>query len=200
MTLMNDPQLDTLLAIGKYRTLIDGDAVFHLGQRADAIFRVISGAVHLYRHGHDGKRVLLYRAYEGDYFAEASLNAEHYHCTAICASPTRIQVFNANEMRNLLREDTDLAAAWVSRLSSELRRQRASVERLNLKSAADRVSHYLMTEGEPWGELQLRGTVSEMAEVLGLSRESLYRTLSKMQNQGLLERNDDVLRLKTGTE
>ena len=196
MTLMNDPQLDPLLAIGKYRSLIDGDAVFQLGQRADAIFRVISGEVHLYRHGRDGKRVLLYRAYDGDYFAEASLNAAQYHCTAICASPTKLHVFNAKEMRNLLRKDAEFAAAWISRLSSELRRQRASVERLNLKSAVDRVSHYLMTECEPWGELQLRGTLSEMAEMLGLSRESLYRTLSKMQSQGLLERSDDVLRLK----
>lgn len=183
MTLMNDTQLDPLLAIGKYRSLNDGDAVFQLGQRADAIFRVISGEVHLYRHGQDGKRVLLYRAYDGDYFAEASLNAAQYHCTAICACPTELQVFNAKEMRNLLRKDAEFAAAWIFRLSSELRRQRASVERLNLKSAADRVSHYLMTEGEPWGELQLRGTLSEMAEMLGLSRESVFHCSAECRNR-----------------
>jgi CRP-like cAMP-binding protein len=196
MALMNDSHLDLLLSIGKHRSLSDGEAVFQLGQRAEAIFRVIHGEVHLYRHGPDGKRILLYRAYDGDYFAEASLNATQYHCTAICARPTELQVFNAREMRSLLRKDAEFASAWISRLSSELRRQRASVERLNLKSAADRVSHYLMTEGEPSGELQLRGTLSEMAEMLGLSREALYRTLSKMQSQGILERINDVLRLK----
>ncbi|MES9898476.1 MAG: Crp/Fnr family transcriptional regulator [Sedimenticola sp.] len=193
---MNSPHLDPLLSIGKQRRFDEMEAVFQLGRQAEAIFRIISGEVHLYRHGREGKRILLHRAYDGDFFAEASLNSTHYHCTAICVRPTKLQVFNANEVRGLLRRNPDFSMAWISRLSSELRRQRTSVERLNLKSAAERVSHYLMTEGAPLGELLLRGTLSELAEMLGLSREALYRTLAKMQKQGTLERTGDLLRLR----
>lgn len=196
MVQMNSPHLDPLLSIGKQRSFDEMEAVFQLGLQAEAIFRVISGEVHLYRHSRGGKRILLHRAYDGDFFAEASLNSTHYHCTAICVRPTKLQVFNAHEMRGLLRGDPDFAMAWISRLSSELRRQRTSVERLNLKSAEERVSHYLTTEGTPLGELQLCGTLSELAEILGLSREALYRTLARMQKQGALERTGDLLRLR----
>jgi CRP-like cAMP-binding protein len=187
--------LEALQRIGRRRRLAEGEAVFRQGQRADAIYRVITGEVHLLRHSRDGKTVLLHRASDGEFFAEASLDASHYHCTAMCIRPTELQMFAADRLRTLLQDDAGFAFAWISRLSSELRRQRAGVERLSLKSAADRLCHYLMTEGDPPGELQLSGTLSQLAEALGLSREALYRTLAELERQGRLQRENGRLRL-----
>lgn len=192
---MHPPQLATLLATGGYRNLMDGAPVFRLGQKAEAVFRVVSGEVHLYRRGQGGTRVLLYRAYTDDYFAEESLNETLYSCSAICIGRTRIQAFNANKLRRLLRKNVDFSEAWISRITSELARRRANIERLRMKSSAARIIHYLMTEGSPPGELQLRAPLSKLADTLELRPESLYRTLSKLENQGLLVRNDDVLQL-----
>ena len=177
------------------RRFASGQNVFQLGHPAQAIFRVISGEVQLFRYDVSGHRVLLHRAFSGNFFAEASLNAGQYHCTAICARDSDVEVFNSARFRSLLEKSPSFQKFWIDHLSSELRRQRASVERLNLKSAADRVVHYLMTEGVPAGELTLQGTLSELAEMLGLSRESLYRTLSKMKKNNTLQQQGSTLKL-----
>ena len=192
---MSSPFPNLLKSISKTRTLKKGETVFQLGQPAEAIYKVIRGQVHLYRHDQDGRRVLLYRAYDDHFFAEASLNSQQYHCTAVCIKPTDIEIFNAKQLLDLLNTNPDFALSWISLLSSELRRQRASVERLNIKSARERIRHYVMTEGEPWGELHLKGTMTDWSEVLGLTRETLYRTLSDMEKQGELERIDSLIRL-----
>ena len=187
---------DIVQGISKIRSLAKGAILFHLGQRADAVFKVLTGEVHLYRNNENGNRVLLYRALEDSYFAEASLNSDVYHCTAECVKASEIQIIDAFKMQKLLNHNPDFASQWIFILSSELRRQRTSVERLNIRSAAERIKHYILTEGDSMGELQLQGSLSDLSDMLGLSRESLYRALSKMEKSGELTRNDQSLKLK----
>lgn len=193
---MNNSYHDLLQGISKIRSFSKGEPIFRLNQCAEALYKVLIGEVHLYRHNQNGNRVLLYRAYEDNYFAEASLNSHVYHCTAECVKESEIQIIDANKMLRLLDQNAEFASKWILILSSELRRQRASVERLSIKSAAERIKHYILTEGESWGELQLKGSLSDLSDMLGLSRESLYRTLSKMEKSGELERIDQSFKLK----
>ena len=96
----------------------------------------------------------------------------------------------------MLANNPELALAWIARLSKELRVQRTHVERLSLKSPVEKVIHYITTEGSPSGELLVNGTLGELAHIINISRETLYRTLAKMEKQGLLKREDGKLCLK----
>jgi len=193
---MNNSFQIHLEKLSTFKYFAKGEIIFHPGQQAESIYKVIKGEVHVYRHNQDGKRVLLYRAYDNHYFAEASLNSDQYHCTAASLTSSEIQVINTAKMLGALRENTDFAVAWITHLCSEIRRQRTCVERLHIKSAEERLRHLILTEGSPWGELQLKGTISELSEVLGLSREALYRTISKMEKQGTLQRTGNLFKLK----
>jgi len=55
----------------------------------DAVYRVLEGEVCLTRFSPEGAEFVLYRARKGEFFAEASLFASHYHCDAICTYPGR---------------------------------------------------------------------------------------------------------------
>ncbi len=178
--------LQRLQSIARIRRFRAGQNIFQIGDPAEAVYRVQSGEVHLYRHDIHGRRVLLHHARAGDFFAEASLDSTTYHCTANCVRDSELSTYDAAAMDRLISQDARFARFWVAHLSTELRRQRANVERLSLKTASDRVSHYLLSEGEPPGVLQLSGTRSELADKLGLSRETLYRTLARMKKDGRL--------------
>ncbi len=193
---MSNSYHDIVQGISKTRSLDKDATLFHLGQRADAVYKVLIGEVHLYRSSENGNRVLLYRALKDSYFAEASLNSDVYHCTAECVKASEIQIIDAVKMQELLKHNPDFALQWILLLSSELRRQRTSVERLNMRSAAERIKHYILTEGDSVGELQLQGSLSDLSDMLGLSRESLYRTLSNMERLGELTRTDQSIKLK----
>ncbi len=185
-----------LYSVARLRRFGAGQVVFRVGDRAETIYQVVQGEVQLYRYDVEGQKILLQRATNGDYFAEASLNTPCYHCTAECSRATEVRLYNAARICELLSGNSDFAAFWVNRLSTELRRQRASVERLSLKTTEQRLVHFLMTEGEPAGELSLHGTISDLASMLGLSREALYRCLSKMKKQGRLRQQGRYLKLE----
>jgi CRP/FNR family transcriptional regulator, dissimilatory nitrate respiration regulator len=65
-------------------------------------------------------------------------------------------------------------------------RLRAQSERLKLNSAADRIVHYIEIEGSD-RKITRHGTKKMWAAELGLSHETLYRTLRQLIDSGALE-------------
>ena len=145
------------------------------------------------RLARNGSEVILQRS-RGGFLAEASLEARSYHCDAITTKPTTILMLPVAAFRAALEEDPIFRSAWQSQLTKEIRKLRAQCERLSLNSAADRISHYIESEGAD-GILTLNQSRKSWAAELGLSHEALYRTLRRMQSEGVLD--VDGVRLAT---
>ena len=170
--------------------------VFRKGDSVKAVFLVLDGEVRLSRFAKDGSEIALHRAGRGEFFAEAALNAPRYHCNAIASQPSTLLAFPAGKVRELLAKDPEFAHQWVALLARQLHAARARLERLALKSAAERVLHYLHTEGKgPRCEVTLAGSVKDLAKELGLTHESLYRTLARLEQDGVVARSDHRLGL-----
>lgn len=122
----------------------------------------------------------------GGFFAEASLNSKAYHCDAIAAERSSLLRFPVQAFRLALAEDAGFMDAWMTHLAREVRKLRAQCERLSLNSAADRVLHYLESEGSE-GSVILMQTRKAWAAELGLSHEALYRTLKKLQDDAIIQ-------------
>jgi CRP-like cAMP-binding protein len=171
--------------------------VFRKGDPVRLIFLVLEGEVRLSRFARDGSEITLHRAGRGDFFAEAALDAPRYQCNAIASRSSTLLAFPAVRVRALLAKDSGFARQWVSLLARQLHASRARLERLALKSAAERVLHYLHTEGKgPRCEVSLAGSLKDFARELGLTHESLYRTLARLELEGILAREDHRLSLR----
>ena len=181
-------------------TVISCDAgvtVFHAGQPARSVYFLVSGSVRLVRYGRAGEEVSLHEARPGEFFAEASLDSDCYHCDAIANESSELLQFLAPAMRNHLASDVTLSREWMALLARQLRTARTRVERLSLKNVAERIRHLLYSEGRgDRCEVTLPGTFKELARELGLSHEALYRTLATMVREGIIEREGMTLRFK----
>ena len=169
-----------------------GQRIFHLGDEVDAVYRVLEGEVCLTRFSPEGTEIVLHRAREGDFFAEASLFGTQYHCDAICTRSGCCLRLPAEALRHCLANDPGFAMEWVATLSRNLRRQRAAQERLGLKSLRMRVIHYMVDRGKE-GRIELDQTIIRWATELGASHEALYRTLAEMEREGILQRQGQTL-------
>jgi CRP-like cAMP-binding protein len=158
-----------------------GARLFNRGDRPKAMFFVVSGEVQLVRQSAAGNTIVLQRARSG-FIAEASLDQAAYHCDALAVSPSQVVVVPGKAFRQALAED-DFRSRWIVHLGRELRRTRTQVERLGLKSAEERIIHYIETEGDD-GTLRLTRSRKEWAAELGLTHEALYRALARMQRSG----------------
>lgn len=185
---------DLLRRLAREAALEKGRFLFYSGEPAAAVYRVLAGEVHLLRHGPDGGAVVVQRARPGDFLAEASLFSDRYHCDALCVRPSRCLRLPADTLAQALAAQPGFALEWVALLSRHLRLQRAAQERLALRSTRARIVHYLVERGED-GRVTLEQPLTHWAQELGVSREALYRTLAKMEREGMLRREARTLAL-----
>lgn len=164
--------------------LAAGEHLFRIGDAVHAVFTVLEGEVRLIRRDRNGTEVVLQRS-RGGFFAEASLNSKAYHCDAIAAERSALLRFPVQAFRLALDGNASFRDAWMTHLAREVRKLRAQCERLSLNSAADRVLHYLESEGSE-GSVTLTQTRKAWAAELGLSHEALYRTLKKLQDNAII--------------
>jgi CRP-like cAMP-binding protein len=171
-----------------------GEWVFRKGETVHSIFFVLAGEVHLSRFSTSGGEIALHRAGRGEFFAEAALGATRYHCNAIASCDATLVAFPADKVRAQLTQDPSFAREWIALLARQLQGARARLERLALKSAAERVVHYVQTEGTGNRfEVRLHGTVKDLARELGLTHEALYRTLARLKRERVLGQEDGKL-------
>jgi CRP/FNR family transcriptional regulator, dissimilatory nitrate respiration regulator len=163
-------------------TCTKGERLFDQGQSPEAV---------LQRAGLHGAGLVLQRVRQG-FISEASLQSHSYHCEGmITASGNLVSVPIAAIQHELL-SNPEFAMRWVAMLNKELKRLRAQCERLSLKSVKDRLLHLIETEGED-GKLALGTGLKSIAAELSVSHEALYRTVSDLEKNDVLYREDDFI-------
>jgi CRP/FNR family transcriptional regulator, dissimilatory nitrate respiration regulator len=172
------------------RVLSAGETLFHQGDRASAIFEVESGRLRLTRQTVDHRAVTLHTARPGELFAEAALFADAYHCDAMAAAPTSVRIYPKRQLLAAFRADPDLAERFMALMARQIHTLRARLEGRNIRSARERVLHYLALAAGPDGRtVTLRGTALELAAEIGLTHEALYRTLAALETAGAIHRS-----------
>lgn len=170
-----------------------GETLFRIGSKPRAMLYVLSGEVRLVRRSSDGAEIVLQRAGSG-FIAEASLDSAAYHCDIVCAAASHLLAFPLREFRQLLDTQPAFSNAWSLLLAKEVRKLRAQCERLGLKTARERILHYLAAEGSD-GIVTLAASRKAWAAELGLTHEALYRALARLQQEQLIALDGNAIRL-----
>jgi CRP-like cAMP-binding protein len=179
------------------RTLAAGDKLFQAGDRAVAIYRVEIGRLRLIRRTADDRLVVLHTARAGELFAEASLFSDAYHCDAVAVVSSRVRVHPKAALLAAFRTDRGLAEAFMARLAHQVQDLRARLELRNIRSARERVLQYLWQRAETdRRSVAIEGPYQDIAAEIGLTREALYRTLARLEAEGVLARDHSGITLK----
>ncbi len=173
-----------LRAVAEQRPIEAGETLFRLGDPLQGVFCVIAGEVRLIRRARNGAEIILQRS-RGGFFAEASLGTKEYHCDAVAAEAGSVLRFPARAFRAALDEDVRFRGAWLDHLAREVRKLRAQCERLSLKSAPQRIVHYIDSEGTD-GVATLTESRKAWAAEWGLTHGALYRTRRRLKADGTL--------------
>src|SRR5713226_6436942 len=171
-----------------------GETLARIGERPRAMLYVLSGEVRLIRRSRRGTDIVLQRSRSG-FIAEASLESSKYHCDIIAAASSRLLRFPLSAFSAALDMEPAFRKAWLSLLAREIQKLRVQCERLGLKSARERILHYLKAEGTN-GEIKLLGSRKAWAAELGLTHEALYRSLARLKREGVISLNVASIRLQ----
>jgi CRP/FNR family transcriptional regulator, dissimilatory nitrate respiration regulator len=181
---------------GSERTLKAGETLFRAGTRTAGLYQVVRGRVRLARVNRKGRETVLYVATAGEILAEASLFSSTYHCDAIATTNAVVRLFPKAAVLAALARDADAALAFMAMLARQLMTLRMRLEQRNIRSARDRLRHYLsMNVGADGRTVLLTGTLKDLAGELGLTHEALYRALAEMAKRGEIKRGKGMIRL-----
>lgn len=177
-----------LAAHASRQEVAKGASLFRTGDAVDRFHFVQSGELAAIRYLPNGAEAVMLTARPGEFFAEASLFLPVYTCEARAFSDCQVLSWPAPLFHTTLMRHPEAAMAFARTLAVNLRRQCSRVERLRLKSAPDRVLHFLACEVGPDGWVHLAGSLQDWASELALEPETLYRVLAQLEKTGQIER------------
>jgi CRP/FNR family transcriptional regulator, dissimilatory nitrate respiration regulator len=203
--MMIEPKRDAPMAVkdwlpaGARSAVIDhklkaGEPLFRLGDETMGLCEVVTGRVRLARVDRSGREIVLHVAGPGETLAEASLFSPHYHCDAIANTDATVRVYPKRDVLAAFDENPKAARAFTETLAHQVMSLRTRIEQRNIRSARERVRHFLMLNvGEDRRTVELRGTLKDLAAEIGLTHEALYRTLATLERSGEIRRQGEKI-------
>lgn len=176
--------------------LSHGQVLFHRNEKSHKIYIVQSGQIRLLHYTTSGQSISHYVVGVGEICAEVVLFLEDYACSAIAEEATQVLAFPKQEFLTALQQDSNFAVAFIKQLSNRLHTTKVMVELRSIRSAQERVLHYLRLLVPPErNTVVLEQPLKDMAADLSMSPEVLSRTLSHLANQGAIARQKRTITL-----
>jgi CRP/FNR family cyclic AMP-dependent transcriptional regulator len=193
--------LDRVASGTRIRRFRRGEVVFHLGDPGDALFLISSGAVKITLPSETGDEEILATLQPGEVFGELSLlDGAPRSATAVALEPTETIVLQRDRFRDLMTTEPSIRDAVMANMAAEVRRLTTQVEDLHFLDVTGRLAKCLVRlagEGRPDGNggIRLRSALSqsELAAMVGCTRQSANRVMGQFTDDGLIRVDRDSI-------
>lgn len=179
-----------------------GETIFHQGDPGDSLFIVESGTVKIVLPSPEGEEgAIIATLGRGEFFGElALLDGAPHSATAIALDATGLLVLGRPTFDELVDTQPGLRNALFAGLVAELRRLTGHVEELHFLDLPGRLARRLVRlarEADPdaSGEARLAWpyTQSDLAAMIGGTRQTVNRLLNDLTTRGLIRFEKDVV-------
>jgi CRP-like cAMP-binding protein len=183
------PDGDGLLGIGLTVQASPGQTIVLEGDPCSHCFRVLSGAVRLYKCTADGRRQLIDFLTEDDCFG---LFGSYYTCSVEAITHTTLIKTARATLAAAVREQPALADRLIVLAATELARAHEHMLLLGRKNAQEKVASLLLELASRIGADEARPAFrlplsrQEMADQLGLTIETVSRTMTRLREESLI--------------
>lgn len=192
--------LDRLASQLRQRRFRRGEVVFHQGDPGDSLHIVDEGSVKITLPSPDGEEAIIATLRPGDFFGElALLDGAPRSATAAALEATTTLALPRDAFMELLDQDRGLRDALLAGLAHELRRVTGHVEELHFLDLAGRLAMRLArlasdaAPGMDEVRLDWPYTQSDLASMIGGTRQSVNKLLAELVADGLVALEPDVL-------
>ena len=188
---IGDRDLERLSAVAVTSQVEAGRTFITEGDSADSFFNITSGTARLFKSLPDGRRQITGFAGRGHFLGLAVLSTYAFSAEAIDA--VQYCRFSRSKLRVLLDDFPALEKRLLEVASNELVAAQEQMLLLGRKTARERVASFLLARrmestvcGNGSPNLHLPMTRSDIADYLGLTIETVSRTLTRLKADRLI--------------
>lgn len=176
------------------------EEIYGEGEEAEFVYKVLAGAVRTHRILNDGRRQITGFRLPGDLFGFGE--GETHRHTAEALSATKVLIFNRRRIERAAAGSAAVACHLWTMATNDLRHAQELAVLLGRRTAQERIAAFLIeVDGRLGGTglLTLPMTRRDIADYLGLTVETVSRTLSQLEEDGVLLRHGGRhIRLRAG--
>ncbi|MEO8456881.1 MAG: Crp/Fnr family transcriptional regulator [Chloroflexota bacterium] len=173
-----------------------GDIIFQKDDPGQSLFIIESGTVRIYVPGTQGADLTLAVMGEGDFFGDMSLlDGRPRSASAAAATEAVLLSLERNDFTTLIRSRPEAALAILAVIAVRLRESDQMATDLAFLDVSGRLARRLLDlaasnglQREDGLLLQVSLTQEELANMIGVTRESVNRNLSMFRRLGLIAR------------
>jgi CRP-like cAMP-binding protein len=188
-------ELQRLTGLLRPRQYARGEVIFLEGDTGTALCLIAEGRVRIQLTGADGREVGINVYGPGEIFGEmALLDGEPRSADAIAQDAVLVYWLHRDDFSAFLATHSGAAIKMLAGLSRRLRHTTRLVHDAAFRDVPARVARVLLDLAEQHGraadggvQIGVRLTQSELATLVGTTRESINRTLRDFEQRGLLQ-------------
>lgn len=190
-------ELEALNAIGRTRRIDAGESLIWEGEDSVLVANVIEGVLKLSTNTEDGREQIVGVVYPSDFIGRPFGGTSGHGVTAL--TDAKVCVFARRDFDAFAREHPKLEHKLLERTLGELDRTRRWMLLLGRKSAAEKMASFLVemverlagagcrAERPNQRHLVLPFSRQQIADVLGLTIETVSRQFTRLKNEGIIE-------------
>jgi CRP-like cAMP-binding protein len=170
-----------------------GITIFSEGEDAHFVYAIDEGVVQISRHAENGQRQILAFMVPGDLFGLPDDGIYVNSAEAVC--PARIYRFPWQRLREIMVREPQLQLNMLVKAAYDLRRAQRQITILGRQNTYQRLVFFLidfLRYPEFYDEKRSRLTLPinrfDLADYLGIARETVARAFARLEREGLVRR------------
>lgn len=182
----------------RQRRYREGDTIFRRDDPGVALYIIVSGKVKIHNQLPDGSDVMITVYSAGDFFGEmAVIDGDERSADATTIEASELLMLTKEDMHDIIQRHPRIGLNLLITLAGRLRRSTDALRAMSALDVNGRVAKQLLTLAEQHGtktddgtRIQIRLTQSDIAALVGSSRESVNKVLGYYRKRGCVDWDD----------
>jgi CRP/FNR family transcriptional regulator, anaerobic regulatory protein len=194
-SVLHEPEIDEVVSKIVTRNYKKGQILFFEGDVADKLYIVSNGKIKVFKYTKEGKEQILYILSSGDFIGDLSLlkkgkfdfNAEALEETSVCT-------LAKEDFDHVLATNPEITLKILEDVHDRLVSLENLVQSLSTRDVEARIASLLLSFIKNFGSETEEGVLvdlplnrEEMGNYIGITRETISRKLTSMQDEGIIE-------------
>ncbi len=194
-SLLNGDEIQSICQNGYLKEYRRGEIIFFENDSEKKLYLLVDGQVKLSMLSSEGREKVMTILQAGDIFGEISLFDHDPHpLTAEVLEKARLMILDWNDLEEIIMKQPRLALKIIEALSKKTRLLASQVRDLVFHDAKGRLANLLIRFAEDFGQkvdegimIEIILTHQEIANLLGVSRVTVTKTLNKLIDEGVIK-------------
>lgn len=185
---LSSDDLQAVAEVCTLKSLDKGEMLFREGDRAEGFYVLQSGAISVFKITPDGREQIICVFRPPESFAEVTLaTVEAYPANAVALESSTVILVQRSGFRELIHRKPELSLHMLASMSLHLKHLVQTLQDYKGRQIEGRLADWILRNAPPGAtSFELPMTKKTLAGQLGVTSETLSRTLARFREEGLI--------------